>query len=74
MPDARCLAVAVAFVDADEGYTYLKNLNISEGQPYSNDKCIIRRGIIVTSQKNSEYLKQYFAYLCVYKVGPYRYL
>ena len=51
MPDARCLAVAVAFVDADEGYTYLKNLNISEGKPYSNDKCIIRRGIIVTSQK-----------------------
>ena len=33
-------------------YTYLKNLNISEGKPYSNDKGIIRRGIIITSHKN----------------------
>ena len=33
-------------------YSYLKNLNISEGKPYSNDKCIIRRGIIITSHKN----------------------
>ena len=32
-------------------YTYLKNLNISEDKPYRNDKCIIRRGIIVTSPK-----------------------
>ena len=32
-------------------YTYLKNLNIAENKPYSNDKCIIRRGIIVTSPK-----------------------
>ena len=30
-------------------YTYLKNLNITEDKPYQNDKCIIRRGIIVTS-------------------------
>ena len=32
-------------------YTYLKNLNISEDKPYWNDKCVIHRGIIVTSQK-----------------------
>ncbi len=32
-------------------YTYLKNLNISEDKPYRNGKCIIRRGIIVTSPK-----------------------
>ena len=32
-------------------YTYLKNLNISVDKPYLNGKCIIRRGIIVTSPK-----------------------
>ena len=55
MPDARCLAVAVAFVDADEGYSYLKNLNISEDKPYRNDKCVIRRGIIITSANKADY-------------------
>ena len=30
-------------------YTYLKNLKIPEGKPYRNEKCIIHRGIIVTS-------------------------
>ena len=34
-------------------YSYLKNLNISEDKPYQNDKCIIRRGVIVTSPKRS---------------------
>ena len=34
-------------------YTYLKNLNITEENPYRNDKCIIRRGIIVTSGRKS---------------------
>ena len=32
-------------------YTYLKNLNITEDKPYKNDKCVIRRGIIVTSTR-----------------------
>lgn len=32
-------------------YSYLKNLNISEEKPFHNDKCLIRRGIIVTSPK-----------------------
>ena len=34
-------------------YTYLKNLNISEDRPYRNDRCIIRRGIIITSNRQS---------------------
>ena len=33
-------------------YSYLKNLNITEDKPYRNDKCVIRRGIIITSAKN----------------------
>ena len=32
-------------------YTYLKNLNIAEDNPFSNGKCVIRRGILVTSKK-----------------------
>lgn len=32
-------------------HAYLKNLNISEEKPFINKKCIIRRGIIVTSEK-----------------------
>ena len=32
-------------------YAYLKNLNISADRPYQNDKCVIRRGVIVTSNK-----------------------
>jgi len=34
-------------------YSYLKNLNISEDNPYHNDKCIIRRGFIITSPKKT---------------------
>lgn len=34
-------------------YNYLKNLSISQDKPYKNDKCIIRRGIIITSQRES---------------------
>lgn len=30
-------------------YTYLKNLKISVNKPFRNDKCIIRRGTIITS-------------------------
>lgn len=33
-------------------HAYLKNLNISDDKPFSNGKCIIRRGIIVTSARN----------------------
>lgn len=32
-------------------HSYLKNLNISEESPFSNGKCVIRRGILVTSPK-----------------------
>ncbi len=32
-------------------YSYLKNLNIPENNPFRNGKCVIRRGIIVTSAK-----------------------
>ena len=32
-------------------YAYLKNLNITADKPYRNDKCVIRRGILVTSPK-----------------------
>ena len=32
-------------------YAYLKNLNITTDKPYQNDKCVIRRGILVTSPK-----------------------
>ena len=34
-------------------YSYLKNLNIFENKPYRNDYCIIRRGIIITSNRQS---------------------
>lgn len=37
--------------DIGVSYSYLKNLNIDENKPYQNDKCIIRRGIIITSPK-----------------------
>ena len=33
------------------GYAYLRNYGISEEKPFRNTKCIIRRGIIVTSQR-----------------------
>lgn len=32
-------------------YYYLKNLCISVDRPFKNEKCIIRKGIIVTSKK-----------------------
>ncbi len=32
-------------------YSYLKNLNISGEKPFQNDKCTIRRGVIITSTK-----------------------
>lgn len=35
-------------------HAYLKNLNISEDKPFRNGKCIIRRGIIVTTPRNTE--------------------
>jgi len=34
-------------------YNYLKNLNISVDKPYRNDCCCIRRGVIITSAKNT---------------------
>lgn len=32
-------------------HSYLKNLNISEEHPFTNSKCTIRRGVIVTSPR-----------------------
>ena len=32
-------------------YNYLKNYNITDDKPYRNDRCVIRRGGIVTSPK-----------------------
>lgn len=34
-------------------YSYLKNLNISESNPFRNDYCIIRKGIIITSPRQN---------------------
>ena len=35
-------------------YTYLKNLNISEEKPYLNDRCVIRRGIVITTPRKAK--------------------
>jgi hypothetical protein len=35
-------------------YSYLKNLKISKDQPFKNEKCIIRRGYIITSTRYRE--------------------
>lgn len=35
-------------------YSYLKNLGISQDKPYINDKCIIRKGVIITSPHSRE--------------------
>ncbi len=37
------------------GYAYLRNYGISEDKPFRNEKCVIRRGIIVTSQKKCKF-------------------
>ncbi len=37
-------------------YTYLKNLNISNDRPFKNEKCIIRRGVIITSKHKDNIL------------------
>ena len=33
------------------GYAYLRNYGISEEKPFKNARCVIRRGILVTSKK-----------------------
>ena len=33
-------------------YSMLRNLGINENKPYNNDKCIIRKGIIVTTPRS----------------------
>ena len=35
-------------------HAYLKNLNIAEDKPFINKKCIIRRGVIVTSERKTD--------------------
>lgn len=42
--------------DIGVSYSYLKNLNISENKPYINEKCVIHRGIIITSTKTEKNL------------------
>lgn len=37
--------------DLGVSYSYLKNLNITGDKPYHNDKCTIRRGVIITSAR-----------------------
>lgn len=34
-------------------YAYLKNLNITIDKPFQNDKCVIRRGVIITSERKA---------------------
>lgn len=40
--------------DIGVSYTYLKNLNIDENKPYSNERCTIRRGVIITSARKEK--------------------
>ncbi len=40
--------------DIGVSHSYLKNLNITEEKPFKNAKCIIRRGIIITSQRKEK--------------------
>ena len=48
-------------------YPYLKNINISGDKPYRNGKCIIRKGIIITSpRKLSD--KEWILYICKFDV------
>jgi hypothetical protein len=35
------------------GYAYLKNLNITDDKPFVNKRCIIRRGVIITSERKA---------------------
>ena len=39
--------------DIGVSHAYLKNLNISAENPFINKKCIIRRGVIVTSERKT---------------------
>lgn len=39
-------------------YAYLKNLNITEEKPFANKKCIIRRGVIITSMRKASDTRQ----------------
>lgn len=33
-------------------YSYLKNLNIATDKPFRNEKCIIRKGVLLTSPRS----------------------
>ena len=33
------------------GYAYLRNYGISEDKPFRNAKCVIRKGLLLTSPK-----------------------
>lgn len=49
----RALTDAWSKEDLGVSYNYLKNLNISQKNPFCNKKCIIRKGIIITSTRRS---------------------
>lgn len=34
-------------------HAYLKNLNITDDKPFVNKRCIIRRGVIITSERKA---------------------
>ena len=36
------------------GYAYLRNYGISEEKPFRNAKCVIRRSIIITSERKND--------------------
>lgn len=40
--------------DIGVSYSYLKNINITTDKPFQNGKCVIRRGIIVCSNKKEK--------------------
>ena len=45
-------------------YTYLRNYGICEQKPYCNSKCVIRRGVIITSSRKEKVSKKN-NYLCL---------
>lgn len=48
-------------------HSYLKNLNISEDKPFNNGKCIIRRGLIVTSEKKQKKIAALNVFLAIFE-------
>lgn len=49
-------AIYVKFKNDELGisYNYLKSYGLSESKPYQNQKCIIRKGVLITIEKVKE--------------------